>query len=124
MTDSDVLLEAADRLLTEVVPGTRGLWPRIVALVVRAALEQELDTFWLRMEPSIAQASTRAQLLLLTEFAGVETARDAADAWHGLSRASHHHAYELAPEAGELRTWLITVERVKLALAAVPPLCP
>ena len=32
-------------------------------------------------------------------------------AWNALSRACHHHPYELAPTAGELAAWLETVER-------------
>jgi L-arabinose isomerase len=29
----------------------------------------------------------------------------AREAWLGLAGAAHHHAYELAPTAAELRTW-------------------
>jgi hypothetical protein len=36
-----------------------------------------------------------------------------------LSRACHHHAYELAPTAEELTGWLAETERVIAALA--PP---
>lgn len=116
MTDSVLLLQTTERLLTQVVPGTRGLWPRTAALILRAALEEELDEFWLRTEPSVAAANTRAQLLLLRQYADAEVADRAASAWHGLSRACHHHAYELAPEAQELRSWLNAVTQVKLRL--------
>lgn len=112
MTDAEVLLDTADRLLTEVVPGTTGLWPRTVALATRAALELELDAYWARVRPEVAAAPARAQLLLLTSYAGADVARDATQAWHGLSRGSHHHAYELAPTAAELRDWLDTVRRL------------
>ena len=78
--------------------------------------EEELDEFWLRTEPSVAAANTRAQLLLLRQYADAEVADRAASAWHGLSRACHHHAYELAPEAQELRSWLNAVTQVKLRL--------
>lgn len=116
MTKPDVLLDTADRLLTGTVPGTRGLWPRTVAFVLRAALEEELAAFWLRVEPEVADAPMRAQLLLLWQFAGTPTSGRATDVWHELSRASHHHAYELAPEANQLRTWLDEVRHVSKAL--------
>ena len=32
------------------------------------------------------------------------------EAWGSLSRACHHHPYELAPTAGELATWIHVVE--------------
>jgi hypothetical protein len=31
-------------------------------------------------------------------------------AWTALSRAGHHHAYELSPTAAELGTWLESVD--------------
>lgn len=58
----------------------------------------------------------RAQLLVLRTKAGGDVARQAAAAWHGLSRACHHHAYELAPTAAELRGWLEAVRAVGPAL--------
>lgn len=116
MTDAEVLLATADRLLTEVVPATTGLWPRTVALATRAALELELDAYWSRVRPEVGAAPIRAQLLLLTSYADADAdadvARGATQAWHGLSRGSHHHAYELAPTAAELRDWLDTVRRL------------
>lgn len=118
MSESDQLIRTADRLLAEVIPGTRGLWPRTVAMVVRAALELELEAFWRRVEPDVASAPRRSQLLLLPTYADRAVARDAAEAWYGLSRGTHHHAYELAPTADELRDWLLTVERVRTGLRA------
>ena len=32
------------------------------------------------------------------------------EAWGALSRACHHHPYELAPTAGELSGWIEAVE--------------
>lgn len=120
MRESEVLLETADRLLKDVVPGTRGLWPRAVALVARAALEVELDGYWAQVQPEVAAAPTRSQLLLLPSYAGADVARDAVDAWYSLSRGSHHHAYELAPTAQELRDWVGMVQRVEAALSTTP----
>lgn len=120
MNESDELLGTADRLLREVVPRTRGLWPRTVALIVRAALELDLDDFWRREQPEAAATSRRSQFLLLPVYADAEIARRAADAWYDLSRATHHHAYELAPTANELRGWLRTAEEVGARLRDRP----
>lgn len=89
-----------------------GHWPRTCALLIRLALEAALDGYWKRVAPSAADCSMRAQLLLLPQFADADTVRLAREAWLGLSRAAHHHAYELAPTAGELRRWHSGVVRV------------
>lgn len=60
---------------------------------------------WQRHQPSMAGATMRTQLLVLSELAGAEAAVTARGAWAGLCRAVHHHSYELAPTAAELRTW-------------------
>jgi hypothetical protein len=57
----------------------------------------------------------RAQLLLLPQFTDPGTV--ARESWLGLSRAAHHHAYELAPTAGELRNWHFDVSAVADVLA-------
>jgi hypothetical protein len=99
------LLAAADRLLGTVVPGTRGLWPRACAWLTRLALEQALDNFWARKLPEAVNCGMRPQLLLLPRYVAQTTANDARVAWYALARASHHHAYDLAPTAAELRRW-------------------
>ncbi len=116
MSDTELLLDTADQLLAHVVPGTRGAWPRAVAFAVRAALELELDAYWGQVQPEVAHAPMRSQLLLLRSYAGENVAVDAIEAWHALSRACHHHAYELAPTAQELRRWLQQVRSVSDAL--------
>ncbi len=118
MSEADELLVTADRLLREVVPRTRGLWPRTVAMIVRAALELDLDDFWRRVQPEAVAASRRSQLLLLPTYVDRQIARTAADAWYDLSRATHHHAYELAPTAHELRGWLRAAEEVRAGLGS------
>src|SRR5215469_5012104 len=68
--------------------------------------------------PEAKSCSMRAQLLLLPRYAGAEVAEDARDAWFGLARATHHHAYELAPTAVELRTWRDLVSKITKAIGA------
>jgi hypothetical protein len=104
MTPQDLLAEA-DRLLTTVVPGTRGRWPRACAWLIRLALEQSLDDFWTTRLPEAAECGMRPQLLLLPRYVGPALAGQARDAWLGLARATHRHAYDLAPTVAELRRW-------------------
>jgi hypothetical protein len=113
-----VLLGEADRLLTTVVPGTRGRWPRACAWLIRLALEQALDDYWARVLPEAAKCGMRAQLLLLPSYAGTAIAERAREAWGGLARAAHHHAYELAPTAAELRGWHALVTQLNADLVA------
>lgn len=116
MTGSAELLAEADRLLRAQTSDAGGWWPRTVAFIVRAALEQELRSYWDRTAPGTDHVSMRAQLLVLRSKASGDVAREAAAAWHGLSRACHHHAYELAPTAAELRGWLEAVRDLAPAL--------
>lgn len=118
MTESEDLLRQADVLLSDGVPDAGSWWPRTAAFLIRAALELELRAFWDREEPGTGDASMRAQLLVLQSKTppGIEVARDTAAAWHVLSRACHHHAYELAPTIAELRSWHAAVLAIRAAL--------
>jgi hypothetical protein len=111
------LLDQADRLLSAVIPDTQGCWPRACAWIIRLALEETLDQYWSRVLPEAASCGMRAQLLLLPAYADISTAQRAREAWTGLSRAVHHHAYDLAPTAAELRTWHALVSQLTTELA-------
>jgi hypothetical protein len=101
---ADTYLAAADQLLTQVVPGARGTWPRACAWLIRLALEAELAMFWSAACPAVGHVrSRRAQLLLLPRYSTRDLARRASQAWAALSRGGHHHSYELALTATELR---------------------
>ncbi|MGY1737011.1 hypothetical protein [Geodermatophilus sp. SYSU D00684] len=115
---ADELLDDADRLLAGGLTTRGGWWPRATGFLLRAALERELAAYWTRVAPGVEQCSMRAQLAVLrrSEYAGVRTATDVAAAWLALSRACHHHAYELAPTLAELRGW---AQRVRAATAAL-----
>lgn len=125
------LLDSADRMLTTRVPGLGSLWPRACALLIRLALEKSLDRYWARVLPAGAECGMRQQLLLLPHYTrssrGVGSA-DAFDptllareAWLGLAGAAHHHAYELAPTAVELRRWHTAVSRLDTLLVRQAP---
>lgn len=117
---SGQLLAEADRLLTTATPDTQARWPRACAWLIRLALENALDQYWAQTLPEAALCGMRPQLLLLPRYAGTSVAERARDAWTGLSRAAHHHAYELAPTAAELRSWLTDVSQLASDLTAEP----
>jgi hypothetical protein len=121
VTNAAELLEEARGLLTRSSPETAGLWPRAAALLGRQALEAALDDVWRAKKLTLATCSTRAQLLCLREYLGdAELAGRVAQAWGALSRACHHHPYELAPVTGELERWLATTAQVIRAAAPGP----
>ena len=112
--DSRAMLAVARDLLERPNPYTAGIWPRASALLIRHALEATLDDLWRRRAPGLERCSMRAQLLCLPAYlpADLDLAARTSFAWAGLSRASHHHAYELPPAAVELSTWIDVVERL------------
>jgi hypothetical protein len=112
-------LAVADRLLREPNLVAEGAWPRACTWLIRLALEHAVDDFWATRRPEVAAVSRRAQLLTLTRTVDAELGRQGTELWHALSRAAHHHAYELAPTASELREWHSTVTRLVAHLHAV-----
>jgi len=46
--------------------------------------------------------TTMSKLVALGALHGVELGEQANRVWHGLSRALHHHAYELQPTVAEV----------------------
>lgn len=57
-------------------------------------------------------------VLALTGVVDKRLGRDYGELWATLSRAAHHHAYELALTSAELRGWLDDATRVVARLAA------
>jgi hypothetical protein len=81
-----------------------------------------MDDLWRVRAPGVEHCSTRAQLLCLRSYLRDKDGLGdrVAYAYSGLSRASHHHAYELPPTAGELANWMDTVGDLIGAVAALP----
>jgi len=105
------LLSMARQLLARASPETAGLWPRAAALLGRQALERSIDDYWTARQIPLASLPTLQQLICLREYhAEPELAGRVHHAWNALSRACHHHPYDLPPSAGELQGWLETVE--------------
>jgi len=104
------LLAAARMLSDRPTIDTRGLWPRAAVLLARQSLEVALKTYWSAKAPGVEESSMRAQLLCLGPWISDEPlGRRAHQVWSALSRASHHHPYELTPTRDELVVWFATV---------------
>ena len=70
--------------------------------------------------PEMAETSFRTQFLCLPLFLHDDpTSRQVHDTWSVLSRASHHHAYELAPTTAELLSLVQDVQDLEAAIARV-----
>lgn len=105
MTDRAELLAYAEQVLDGTVAlGVRG--PRTAALLARCAFEEWLDEMsapWATQVNTDRLPTTSSKLVALGALHGVELGEKAKKAWNGLSRAVHHHAYELQPSASEVR---------------------
>jgi hypothetical protein len=107
------LLTAARSLVDRPAGDTRGLWPRAAVFLARQSLEVALKTYWSAKAPGVEESSMRAQLLCLGAWVADEPlARRAYQTWSALSRASHHHPYELTPTRDELVAWFEAVSDV------------
>lgn len=105
-TDARRRLAVADRILAEPELVEGGAWPRACTWLIRLAFEHGLDDFWAAHNPAVGTLrNRRAQLLLLTRTIDAGLGHRSTALWHALSRAAHHHAYELAPTGIELRSW-------------------
>lgn len=113
------LADAAERVLVDPGDVLFGCWARASALLARQSLETALDLLWQTRAPIVAHCSMTAQLLVLSSYLrNRDAARDASYAWSALSRACHHHAYELPPTASELRSLIKLTRRVAAAIEA------
>ena len=104
------LVDMADEILHAHVSAWGGAWARAVALLTRQALEGALDELWAARGVNLSPISAHAQLICLRAYLEDDAlAAEVRYAWGALSRACHHHPYELAPTADELARWAVTV---------------
>jgi hypothetical protein len=104
-------LSMARGLLALADPQTAGLWPRASAFLGCRAMEATVQRLWERRALDHRGCPMRIQLIFLRSYLGdADLAGRAGHAWSALSRACHHHAYELAPTATELQGWFSVVE--------------
>lgn len=113
MTGRDTLLDYADRLLDgEFGLGARG--PRTAALLARTVLEEWLDeqsASWL--SSTLGYPTARSKIVALGAIRGGSVGERTRRVWHALSRAVHHHAYELQPSAAEIRQLVGAVRELR-----------
>jgi hypothetical protein len=112
--DQSDMLAAARDLLERVDPTTAGIWPRATALLTRQSLEAALDALWRHRAPGLELCSARAQMICLPSqlHDNEELAERVSYTWAALSRACHHHPYDLSPTSSELLGWITTVEQL------------
>lgn len=102
-----------------VLPGATS-WARSAAFMARLSLESAVDQRWRSLGHDLAECSWRTKLLALRWFAPEASAASIHQTWTSLSRACHHHHYELAPTATELEGWFDQVDAALLALTTPP----
>ena len=89
-----------------------GVWPRAAALLTRQALEEALAKLWESTYPGMEESSWSTQLACLPEvLSDPSLIAEVRSSWASLSRACHHHHYELGPTAAELERWIQQTER-------------
>lgn len=116
------LLALAREILEHPRFGMTAVWPRAVALLGRQALEEGLDSFWDQEFELMRSANRRTQTMCLDQFArDSEVSSGVKEAWSALSRACHHHPFELSPTEVELKVWLERVELLVGRLAEREP---
>lgn len=101
MSTPAALLEQASAVLLEASPYSN----RAACWIARAALEDAVDDLLASRQRSVPKATMRSKLTLLQVGFGQddEVPARAEYAWSGLTQACHHHAFELAPSAAEVR---------------------
>lgn len=106
---ASALLASAEAILDGSQRISAGLRARAAALLARQALEQALREFWEARAPAVHKCNVRAQIQCLAAYADPARVAAAASAWNRLSDACHHHPYDVAPGADELRSWIGSV---------------
>lgn len=113
------LVDMADGVLHDHASAWGGSWARAVALLTRQALEGALEELWAARGVDLSPVSAHAQLICLRAYLNDDIlAADIRYAWGALSRACHHHPYELAPTAEELARWAFTVRALVVRIQA------
>lgn len=117
--DSRALLDTCRFLLTHDDWMLSHWGARGAAHLARQAIEEILEHYWDMQAPAVAGTSMRAMFLALHAF--VDDAGGIADGyatWCRLSRACHHHPYDLAPTSAEVQQWVEAASRFCERLAA------
>ncbi|NIK54312.1 hypothetical protein [Kribbella shirazensis] len=99
-------------------------WIRIAAFLTRQALEAEIEAYCeLLIAPMPFPVRMRSRLAVLHALDQTGFNRMAEYSWNALSRACHHHAYELSPTISELRhlhSKVVDLAAMRAAAAGAP----
>jgi len=115
------LVDLADAVLRAHGSTWGGSWARAAALLTRQAVEGALDDLWTVRGVDLSPVSAHAQLICLRAYLDDDVlAAEVRYAWGALSRACHHHPYELGPTADELARWIVTVRALIQRIQASP----
>ncbi len=112
VTGPVVLLDLADAILDGSITVPGACAARAAAVVARQVLEDAVERRCRELAGTSARPTFRSQLILLRELGDPVVADNARVAWDGLSRACHHHSYELQPTAREVRGLVDVVRNV------------
>ena len=113
-------LVAARTVLDE--PGALGRAARrSAAFLIRTSLESTLRVFLNRAAPGATAANFTVRLhCLLHLHEDHELAARVAWTWAALSRATHHHGYEIPPPRRDLDRWMATVAEFQASVGSAP----
>ncbi|HET9051601.1 MAG TPA: hypothetical protein VFO60_07840 [Candidatus Dormibacteraeota bacterium] len=114
------LVVGARALLSDNRATTAGIWPRAAAVLARQGIELSLSHLWQVRAPGLQYTNARCQLLCLSTFLrDDELAERTSVAYWALSRALHHHAYELPPTHAELEACIAVASELGERVAAI-----
>ncbi|GGC53593.1 hypothetical protein IEU95_09920 [Hoyosella rhizosphaerae] len=102
-TPAVVLLRYAEQIVDGDANADNIQSVRGAAFLARQALEELVTDQCQNFNSELGRASMRSKLIVLRQLGDSDHAEAASLAWHGLSNACHHHAYELAPTVDEVR---------------------
>lgn len=97
------LLSSAQAILDGTIAMPHHQAPRAAAFLARQGLEDLALVLCVRHGIHSGMETMGARLIVLRERVDRTTADKLERAWAGLSRACHHHAFELPPTASEVR---------------------
>src|SRR3954447_15234748 len=110
--ESSRTLTLARSLSRQENPNLVGVWPLAVVLLARQAVEEAVVRVLEVRAPGAERCANHTRLLCLREYIPDEIAERAGFLWATLSRACHHHPYELTPIGSEIDGWLDEADQI------------
>lgn len=105
-SEADRLISSAHAVLDRTIAVPPHQVSRVAAFLARRALEAITRDLCERAGVHSDIATMRARLVVLRHQTNATTTEILDRAWLGLTRACHHHAFELAPNEHEVRRLL------------------